>query len=194
MKKLLIVLAVLVAMLMVTEVASAGGRHGHNGGGYRYHYRSYGFSGGVRPSFLSSGWDYYPCGRVRLPPPVIYRPQPIYYSQPAVVYTQPAVMIREARVPAVITTWDDGSLLNLGSQKFAELSGTSDVDAKNLRIAILEKDYQTTKGVRVIEEVKFLAKWVVVIKDKDGHEREQEHSKKFKLKFDDYGNWEKFDD
>lgn len=110
MKRSLIWIAVIV-LLFVAQVASAqnysAGRHSY-GGGY------YGFGGGVRPSFLSSGWGcnsgyyqsyryssyyYNPAPIIYAPPPVIYRPQPIYYSQPTVIYTQPApVVVRERPV------------------------------------------------------------------------------------------------
>ncbi len=97
----------------------------------------------------------------------------------------------ETKPPVLVTVWTDSDLTKFGTQKFRELSKALDHDAENLEVVIAKKEYQTTKNVRTVEDVDFLAKWTVVKKTADGREEKEVRRVQFELKFDDYGNWTK---
>lgn len=204
MKKLLIFLATLVAMLVVTEVASA---QNYSAAGGQYcrpapHYRPMGsFQTYRRASSFRSyrsynyaynygygGWNGWGSWGG------FYNAQPVFSTAPA-LYSAPVVRVPP---PVRVLDWDEESLLHLGREKFRALSKKLDKNAENLVVTIYKQDWQTTKGVRVIEEVEYIATWTVAIarKNKDGEEETEmvEKRAKFEIEFDKYGEYKSYDD
>lgn len=188
MKKFFVLLAVLVAMLMVAEAASAQGFDSFHPGACRG--PSFGFGGGVRPSFLSRGWGCnsgyywnYSSYYYSNPAPIIYQPAPVIYRAP-VVYTQPAPVVVNV-VPVKI--WTEAELISIVKQRFEmkyrdKLAQISDITIQ--RVAGSEEYHKTG----ALEEVKYLVVWNFTEKSRDGTEKTTMKDKKFELEFDKFGN------
>lgn len=190
MKKLLVLLAMLVVMLVVTEAASAGPRRcGNNAPVYRGGGRNFGFrySSGVRPNYWGPNWDYQ------------RRYRSYYYSSGYIA--QPTVVVRtEKPRPAIkLAKWDDESLVEFALNKFSFARGI-DRDGNKVIMVIVAKDFHGDTGA--LKKVKFKVRWVEIVtkkvKDKDGNEVEVREEKAkdttVKLKFDEFGRFTSYDD